>query len=119
MIYPLSSLAPSVNAMYVARGRYRYKTKEYCAWLVRAMSELKRWPPFNCDKFSCDIRVPYCLKDRSDIDNRIKGTLDIFVKAKLIPDDRHCMDLRIRYVKETQQNKVEVEFLEVDENNLK
>ena len=119
MIYPLTSLPPSVNAMYIAKGRHRYKTKEYCAWIVRSMRELYKWPPFYCEKYSCDIRIPMALKTRGDIDNLIKGISDIFVKAKLIPDDRHCMDMRIRYVKETQANKVEVEFLALDENILK
>lgn len=115
MIYPLSSLPPSVNAMYIARGRHRYKTKDYCSWIVRTMSDLKRWPAFTCVKYSCDIRIPMALKTRGDIDNLIKGISDIFVKAKLMPDDRHCMDMRIRYVKETSDNKIHVEFLEMEE----
>lgn len=78
------------------------------------MSELRKCPPFQCDKYSCDIRIPMALKTRGDVDNLIKGISDIFVKAKLMPDDRHCLDMRIRYVKETDGNKVEVEFNSAD-----
>ncbi len=114
MIFPLSSLPPSVNSMYIAKGRHRYKTMEYTHWIVKTLGELRRYPPFYCEKYSCDIRIPFALKDRGDIDNKIKGISDIFVKAKLMPDDRHCLDMRIRYVAQTQGNKVEVEFTAIN-----
>lgn len=118
MIYYLSELPPSVNAMYAQEGKQRFKSREYNIWILKARRELYRCVPYECKKFSCDVRVPFCMKTKGDIDNRGKAILDTFVQNKLIPDDRHCLDFRIRYVKQTAGNKIEVEFNTADEELL-
>ena len=117
MIYYLSQLPPSVNAMYIAKGKHRFKSAEYNLWIMRAMRELKNRPPMQCKRYGCDIRIPWSKKTSGDIDNRIKGLSDIFVKARLIPDDRNCLDLRIRYIAETRMDAIEVEFTPMEETD--
>lgn len=110
MIYYLGELPPSVNAMYIAHGKHRFKSREYNEWIIKANRQLRSAPKMDCKHFSCDVRLPYSMKTKGDIDNRIKGILDIFVKNKIIEDDRFCLDMRIRYVENTQHNNIEVEF---------
>ena len=110
MIYCISILPPSVNKMYIAKGKHRFKTQEYNAWIIRTMQELRAAPAMDCKYFSCDIKIPWSMKTKGDIDNRGKAIGDIFVKTKKIPDDRYCLDFRIRYVSKTINNKIEVEF---------
>lgn len=115
MIYHLSELPPSVNAMYSYKGHQRFKSREYNTWILKIRYELSSVKPFDCKKFSCDVRVPFSMKTRGDIDNRGKAILDAFVQNHLIPDDRHCIDFRIRYVKQTEQDKIEIEFTSGDD----
>jgi len=99
--------------MYSGR---RFKTKEYNYWILKTIGELRRQPKFNEKKYSCEIRVPWWSHHTgADVSNYEKAILDIFgkTKAALTPDDKHCIDLRIRYVVKTDSEKIEVEFLDV------
>lgn len=88
---------PSVNAMYANRsgrkgvGRGRIKTPAYLAWqrgeLLALTAQRARpvVPPVNVT-----IALPNTM--RGDADNRMKPTLDLLVKAGVLPDDnRHIV----------------------------
>lgn len=117
MIYCLSTLPPSNNALFVKVGKATYKTYEYNAWIAKAMQEVKRYPPFHAEKFACDIMVPWWShRNRGDIHNYAKAVIDLFVRAKLIKDDKHCICATIGYVISTTSGKIEVEFRSSDEH---
>ncbi len=85
---------PSVNALYRnVAGRGRVKTKEYSDWFAVAHRELRRQ---SWDRVPGKVIV--CMKvsrlgPAADLDNRIKATLDLMVKTKLMDDDRHVVGL--------------------------
>lgn len=85
---------PSVNVLYRnVPGRGRVKTKAYGDWFAAAYRDLRQ---------QCWDRVPgkvvvsmkVCrLGPLADLDNRIKATLDLLVKVKLMDDDRHVVGI--------------------------
>jgi Holliday junction resolvase RusA-like endonuclease len=80
---------PSTNRLFgVSRGRRRYKTAEYSAWIDLAGREIlahrPRPKPIE-DKFRIYVT---CGPIRGDPDNLMKPTLDLLVAHGLIRDDR-------------------------------
>lgn len=94
---------PSVNALYATnkkaargknRGRGRYRTKEYEAWLDQAGWELNaQRPPFFEPR--CEIRIDLDESRNGDSNNYEKAVLDLLVKHHVIKDDQK------KYVKRT------------------
>lgn len=79
-------IAPSVNNLYVNAGKKRLKSKDYAKWADNALKEMmaqKVRPVPAPVAFS--IELPETM--RGDLDGRIKATLDILVRAEIIPDD--------------------------------
>lgn len=83
-------LPPSVNNMFVTvpkRGRVR--SEGYCRWHKLAFDELGLQKPGKiAGRFSVVITAGR-INRRSDIDNRIKGILDL-LKGVVIEDDAMC-----------------------------
>lgn len=87
---------PSLNHAYANRKGGRKKTDEYRAWQFEAILRIKSQRPERIHgPVIVDISIP---KQRGDIDNRIKPTLDALVMAKVIDDDRHVEEVRARWV---------------------
>ncbi len=85
-------MPPSVNAMFVNRGREGMKGRmvspAYAAWRKRADDAL--WAQTPIRRFSGEVAVCIALgptKGLSDIDGRIKAPLDLLVRHKIIEDD--------------------------------
>lgn len=79
---------PSTNALYVASGGRRFKSKEYNAWCREAGWTLlaQRPPKF---KGPVEITIELCPPHsrRFDLDNRTKSTLDLLTTHQVISDD--------------------------------
>lgn len=83
-------LPPSVNALYRAvRGR-SIKSKPYRAWENVALQEmaLKGIKPLSGPYFHAEYIFDRPDRRRRDVDNYVKATADILVKAGLIEDDK-------------------------------
>lgn len=84
-------LPPSVNSLtFNVGGKGRVKTNEYSAWITAAGWELKlQHPPIYLREAT---RVRFVIdvneKMKGDIDNRIKPILDLYVRHRVIGDDR-------------------------------
>ena len=81
------SVPPSVNQIFVnVPGKGRVKSAVYRKWikseLVALMSQ--RAKPV-VGRASVSILLPRSTP--GDIDNRLKGTLDLLVRAEILPDD--------------------------------
>lgn len=88
-------LCPSTNNLFAHRGRRRFKTEGYTAWIVSAdgaAMQQSRWPVPG--PVRVHIGVPVNM--RGDIDNRSKATLDWLVTRGVIEDDRHVRELSIK-----------------------
>lgn len=81
---------PSANSLFRTTNGKRYKTKAYKAWLSEGLVAIKQQKITHTDLTGVRITlfVPR-LSLASDIDNRIKPTLDLLVKAKVLKDDRY------------------------------
>lgn len=98
---------PSTNQLYRNVAKVgRVKTKRYLAWCNTAGIEAKKaklgwhadtrqeWTRImDSNEYMLCIRIPHKL--RGDIDNRIKGILDLFVSLGLTPDDSRCQTILI------------------------
>jgi Holliday junction resolvase RusA-like endonuclease len=88
------TLPPSVNSLYLLRGRKRVPSRRYSEWRHEAGWELKRQRPTPIDgPWTASIVLPADM--RGDIDNRAKALLDLLVLHRIVPDDRHCTALNI------------------------
>jgi Holliday junction resolvase RusA-like endonuclease len=78
---------PSLNAMYYnVAGKGRRKSHQYISWI---RGELKALIAQRAKPFEGPAKVIItCPKTRGDIDNRIKPTLDLLVRAGVLRDDR-------------------------------
>lgn len=96
---------PSTNNLFATvqmrvgnkRITKRIKSAAYKDWLDAAALEIRRQRvPHIAGKVAVDIRMrqPNAL---SDPDNRIKAALDALVSSTVIEDDRHVVDVRIRW----------------------
>jgi Holliday junction resolvase RusA-like endonuclease len=80
-------LAPSVNAMYRNVPKVgRVKTSAYTSWVKNALNELiaQKARPVT-PPVAITIELPETM--RGDLDGRLKGTIDLMVKAGVVPDD--------------------------------
>jgi len=98
-------IAPlSVNKIFQGR---RFKTKEYNAWIEEGLWLLKgqtlRQPPYK-------ISIEFYMSKASDIDNPVKGTLDLLKKAGIISDDRYIEYLEIKKIV-SKDKKIIINFL--------
>ncbi len=86
---------PSLNMCFRnVPGRGRVRTAEYKAWLEEAGYLLASQRPGRVmGPYQAIIRLPEKLN--GDIDNRAKAVLDLMVKHKITPDDRHLHKLTI------------------------
>lgn len=84
---------PSLNMCFSnAPGRGRVKTPVYRAWIEEAGWMLASQRPGKIQgPYQAIIRLPE--NTRGDIDNRAKAVLDLMVKHKITPDDRHLHKL--------------------------
>lgn len=94
-------IPPSANNLFVNAGRVQGRRKgvPYRLWLHEAGWAIKLQagalePPLIPGIVAVDIRAP--LNRRRDLDNALKGLLDILVRQGIISDDNLIDDLRIR-----------------------
>ena len=97
---PAVAVPPSANTIYLAIGARRGKTKAYKRWLNTAIFECGRVlgadDPTRSNETMVPAKAAYGVKiaagidRRRDLDNLIKPTLDMLVKAMIVPDDRWC-----------------------------
>jgi len=86
---------PSTNNLFVnVRGRGRRKSDEYRAWLHEAGLKLNLQRP---QPVSGPVHVTIRIPDiaRGDLDNRIKASLDLLVKHRLIEDDSMVASIHV------------------------
>lgn len=108
-------IPPSVNSMFVnsrnAKGRGRYKSGEYKAWLKESDLLLSVEPAGGCrGPYRVEIMLPWEM--RGDLDNRIKPVLDFLVSRGITDDDKHLVDVRARRSHTVRDCLVEVEAYE-------
>ncbi len=105
--FELSEAPPSVNsqtrigmvhsAKFGKKVPRKMKSKDYVAWCDKADREMAAQRgklPDNC-YFAAYVLIPGT--SRIDLDNNLKGILDAVRRAGRIPDDRYCVDIRIRF----------------------
>lgn len=101
----LSSPPPSSNGIFANVKRWssdskapgRMKTEAYKAWRDAAGWEVKTQRP---EKVRGPVAIDLTVKrhsDRSDIDNRVKGAIDLLVWLQVIDDDRNVQEVRARW----------------------
>lgn len=100
MLYRISALPPSVNAIYAVSYRKgakdRYRTKKYDDWLSSTARELAPVTPIKGEKYRLDVLIPWGMKHgSSDLDNFLKPISDLLVKNGASPDDKHCVSFSI------------------------
>jgi len=86
---------PSVNALWRISGRRMYRAKKYTDWLGQVALALELEPRPEIDyPFNIEIvvgrprRKDGSLSSRkSDIDDKVKGVLDVLQHCKVIEDD--------------------------------
>jgi len=85
-------LAPSTNRLWrVGRGGRMYRSAEYLAWLEEAGWMIKEQTKNQiCGSYIIHISATKPDKRRRDLDNLLKATSDLLVKAKIIEDDSDC-----------------------------
>lgn len=92
---------PSVNAAFFNRtfgkGRGRVKTKAYREWLSTAGWKVKSEVQA-ADRVSGPFRISINLPAsmNGDIDNRVKGIVDLLVACERVDDDRNMEELVVR-----------------------
>jgi Holliday junction resolvase RusA-like endonuclease len=84
-------IPPSVNNLFAngKKGRGRFKTSQYKAWITEAGLQVKSQHPLPVHgKYKLFLTLP---KIRGDCSNRVKAAEDLLVSLGLIDDDRHCV----------------------------
>ena len=77
---------PSTNSLYRnARGRGRVKTERYLTWIAAAVHSVK-WP---LDPIDGPVTLGFQVPDdkRRDLDNFLKGPIDLLVSQGVLKDD--------------------------------
>lgn len=91
---------PSTNALFLnVPGVGRVKSAEYSNWLSEAGWMLAEQRPGRiAGAFSVEIEVSRPKhKRRVDLDNRVKGLLDLLTKHRVIQDDHLVQSIAIRW----------------------
>ena len=91
---------PSQNSIWRSAGRRIYRNPKYMAWIKEAGWAIKL---AKCKKiqgeFSASIVLNPPNKRKFDIDNYVKGILDLAQKYELIENDHLCRLLVVSYGK--------------------
>ena len=92
---------PGVNGLFVnVVGRGRVKSPEYRRWVRHASASLMASGAARSVRFQGCVSVVLTIERenrRSDVDGRGKAVLDLLVKMGILTDDRHVMDLTLRW----------------------
>ena len=93
-------IPPSVNGLYasLANGK-RVKSKAYKQWLDEAgwfVLGQRRGAPTITGPVDIEILIRR-PSGNSDVDNRVKATLDLLVKQHVISDDRYVHSVTARW----------------------
>ncbi len=112
---------PSVNALWRISGRRMYRSKKYMEWLaeVSLALELESRPeidyPFNIEiVVGRPRRKDGSLSSRkSDIDNKVKGVLDVLQHCKVIKDDYLANRVTVMWSNEIEHCKVTISTADV------
>jgi Holliday junction resolvase RusA-like endonuclease len=85
--YAELAVPPSVNHLFVTRGRRRFKSPAYRAWLAAAVPAARLLRPPR--ELPCRVTVDVIGKLRAnrDIDNLLKPIGDCLVAAGVLPTD--------------------------------
>lgn len=94
----LSAPPPSTNNLFAnIPGKGRVKSSRYRSWAIACGWDLKMQKPARvAGEVALDIEVERVSK-LSDVDNRAKGCIDLLVAHGVIDDDRHVIDVRVRW----------------------
>lgn len=90
----LANLPPSVNHLYRhTKGGKTYRTKDYLTWINgetwTASAQLR-----GQHRFVGPVYITLAMKrprSNADLDNRIKGVLDLLQSIEAIDNDKHVM----------------------------
>lgn len=101
----------STNRLYQGR---RYRTKNYKDWMDFAIISTPKKKMIK-DKVSVFLDFYYRYAARSDIDNFLKGVLDMLCKKGWIEDDRFIYFLQVRkfIVKTEKEEKIKVKIVKL------
>ena len=91
--------------------KYRHWTK-YTKSAMEYQASKQGWKPLE-EKESWAVNIRVNVNRKSDIDNRIKSTLDALVKTGLVSDDRYCDSIHIERSDLCEKNKAIVEVSEI------
>lgn len=90
-------IPPSVNECFKNIGKGRARTKRYISWAQAAGYDFNGKPLVH-GPFTCVITIDRSKRHvLSDIDNRIKPTLDLLQTHGIIDDDRLCESVTARW----------------------
>lgn len=110
----------SANKMFapIARGKL-VKSKQYVQWIEKNLPILQEnLKPVENYPIEIDLVVysNYDWQKRNDLDNCIKPTLDLLVKAEIIPDDstKYIENVNIRHVWMTGKPILSISYYEVE-----
>jgi len=102
-------LPPSVNNMFVTvAGKGRVRSQGYCRWHKQAFDEMHLQRPGKVDGPFCVTIRAGRIRRRSDIDNRIKGILDL-LNGIVTGDDAQCESIAARWADDVPAERVVVE----------
>lgn len=106
----------STNKLFQGR---RFKTKDYDAFINAALYFAPKVPMVKGNiVLKCDFFVKNV--ERSDLDNFLKGTLDLIVKAGYIEDDRFIYKINARKFKANDENeRIELRIKPLTEKNMR
>lgn len=114
IIIPIKPI--STNKLFQGR---RFKTKEYDAFINAALYFAPKVPIIKgMVAIQCDFYVKNAK--RSDLDNFLKGTLDLIVKAGYIEDDRYIYWLKTRkFIADNENERIELKIKPLTVNKMK
>ena len=109
-VFTLPDIPPSVNTMFPTVGGRRVKSKSYTAWRTSAAWTIKAQHP---EKVAGPVSVTIEMKrptKNSDVDNRIKGALDVLTGI-VFDDDKQVMRVTAAWVGDLTGSRITVETI--------